>query len=177
MTGAVARMKPGLARAAVVGVASGLAAAAVMNRFQALWNSVASQLQPQEKGEQEEPSTIKAADRLAVAATGKPVSAAARDQAGEAIHYAFGAFLGGAYGCVALIFPAARRGFGTSYGLAVFAIADELMVPAAGLGPPPQRVPLSTHAYSLMSHIVFGAALEGALRVGVRRGRALAGDR
>lgn len=147
-----------------LGVASGLAASLAMNLFQSGWSAVSKRLQPQKNGGgqgEDEPSTVKAADQLAETVTGQPIPGEQRQAAGQATHYAFGAFLGGLYGAAATAYPAVRTGFGAPFGAAVWAVADEVAVPAAGLAEPPTRTPVSTHAYSLLSHLLFGAVLEG----------------
>jgi len=46
------------------------------------------------------------------------------------------------------------------FGAAVWAIADEGIVPAAGLSKSPTEYPLSIHAYALASHLVYGLTTE-----------------
>src|SRR5215831_9326800 len=43
---------------------------------------------------------------------------------------------------------------------AVWLIADEIIVPALGLSKPPTKYPLSTHASSIASHLVYGMTTE-----------------
>lgn len=148
---------------AAAGVAAGIAAAWIMNGFQSAWTSLADSGGSDSAGG-DEPSTVKAADALSRMTTSEPVPEAYREPAGTAVHYAFGAFLGAAYGVLSEVFPRTRSGFGTAYGAAVSLLADEIMVPAAGLFPPPQDSPPSSHVYGLVSHLVFGAALEAGLR-------------
>ena len=161
-----------------LGLASGLVASLAMNIFQSGWSAVSKRLEPQQDGDkqgQDEPSTVKAADQLSEATTGKPVPDEQRQAAGQATHFAFGALLGGLYGAAATAYPAVRTGFGAPFGAAVWAVADELAVPAAGLAKPPTQTPLSTHAYSLLSHLLFGAVLEAGQLLGERGLPALEG--
>lgn len=151
-----------LARNVAVGAIGGIAAAWCMSQFQRTWNSLAPS---SGKPGQDDPATIKAADKIAAAALSAPVPPAYRPKAGAAIHYAFGIFLGVTYGAVGSFFPRVRAGFGTAYALAVELIADQSLVPAAGLSRPPTRVPLSRHAHGLASHLVFGTALEANRRL------------
>jgi len=150
----------------VAGALAGAAASYVMERFQAAWSKA------EEKtggaggsGGSEEPATVKAADRVAVAATGNPVPPAYRDQAGEVVHYATGAGLGAVYGALSEILPGMTFGFGAAYGAAVAVGLDEGLVPKLGLGKQPAETPPSTHAYGLASHLVYGLTLEGVRRV------------
>jgi len=150
-------------RNGALGIAGGLAASLAMNLFQTGWSAVSKRLKPEDGdgGGGDEPSTVKAADQVAQATTGNPVPGDQRQAAGQAIHYGFGALLGGLYGATGTVYPAVRTGFGAPFGAAVWAVADEVAVPAAGLSEPPTRTPASTQVYALASHLLFGAVLEG----------------
>lgn len=161
-------------RNAAVGVASGLAAALIMDIFQKGLSVAKSELE-QHEGEQRrstgetplsssEPSTLKLADRLSQVFTGGPIPGDDRRTASNLVHYGFAAVLGGVYGGIGEAYPKIRTGFGLLYGMGVWAVADETMVPVLGLSPPPQKVPLSTHLYALASHVVFAAKLEACRR-------------
>lgn len=183
VTGASPMSAATVARNTAIGIASGLVAAGMMNAFQNGWSAIKRSSdanaerqerearpggdgrkggrQSAEDSDKDEPSTVKAADRVARKVTGEPIPSPYRKPAGKAVHYGFGALLGAVYGALGTVFPKVRSGFGSIYGMSVALTADEALVPAAGLGPPPQKVPLSTHVYGLASHLVFGAALEG----------------
>lgn len=150
-----------LLQSVVIGAIAGLSASWIMNRFQAAVSAASSS----DGGSEEEPATAKAADRLSETVTGEPVPEPYQEPAGSAVHYGFGAFLGGLYGALGEAVPGVRAGFGTAYGAGVAVVADEALVPAAGLAPPPAEVPVQTHLYGIVSHLVFGAALEGTRRV------------
>ena len=145
-------------RGALAGLAAGLVASLVMNQFQALAQKV---MPPNDREEESEPATGKAADAVAIAATGNPVPELRKPAAGNFVHYAFGAALGVGYGIAAEYRREITIGYGTGYGLAVAGIADEAAVPALGLGPPATETPPATHLYAAVSHMVFGATLEG----------------
>ena len=97
-------------------------------------------------------------------ATGEYFAKEDKEAAGNAVHYLFGALLGGAYGLLAEYRPEVTKGFGTAFGAASAAF-DELGVPAAGLSGPPTDFPAATHAYGLASHIVFGGVTEATRRL------------
>jgi hypothetical protein len=162
---------------AAIGAAAGLAASWVMSEFQGRWKAVSG-----EDRSDEEPNTVKAADAVAEAATGEPVPDEYRETTGTAVHYGFGALLGAVYGAAVELRPQTKAGFGTAYGAAVSLIADEAAVPAFGLSPPASEVPAAAHVRGFVSHLVFGAALEGTrrlLRAGSRqwnRGGSAGGD-
>ncbi|MCW3797839.1 DUF1440 domain-containing protein [Sphingomonas sp. BN140010] len=159
-----------IVRNGALGIVGGLVASLAMNSFQSGWSAASKLLKPeQDRGGGGEPSTVKAADQVSQATTGKPIPNKERQTAGQATHYAFGALLGGLYGAASTAYPAVRTGFGAPFGAAVWAVADELAVPAAGLAKPPTQTPLSTHAYSLASHLLFGAVLESS-QLALQRG-------
>ena len=144
---------------AAIGAVAGLAASWVMSEFHSAWKSA------DEADDGDEPNTVKAADAVAEATVGEPVPEAYREPTGKAVHYGFGAFLGALYGAAAELRPATTAGFGTAYGAAVSLVADEMAMSALGFTPPAAQVPASTHLRGFVSHLVFGAALEGARRL------------
>ena len=146
------RPLPGL----FAGMVAGLVAAAAMAAFQ----SQAQKLLPDEGGE-DDPATVKAADKVSEAVTGDPVPEPYREASGQAVHYITGAVLGGIYGVITEYRSEASAGFGSAYGVITSALLDETLVPAADLGPGPSETPLATHAYGAVSHLVFGWVLEG----------------
>ena len=147
-------------KGALAGAGAGVFASFAMNRFQAL----VSRLGSGSGGGGGEPSTVKAAERI----VGHGIADDEKARAGNAVHYGFGTALGLLYGVAAEAEPWVTAGFGLPFGVAVAAVADEALVPAAGLSGPPWESPPSTHAYSLASHLVFGAALEAARRALLR---------
>ncbi|HEX8300133.1 DUF1440 domain-containing protein [Sphingomonas sp.] len=140
----------------LVGVAAGLVASAAMAAFQ----SQAQKLLPDD-GSDEDPATVKAADKASEMVTGDPAPEAYRESAGQAVHYITGAVLGGIYGVLTEYRSKASAGFGSAYGIATAALLDEAIVPTADLGPGPEDTPLATHAYGAASHLVYGWVLEG----------------
>jgi hypothetical protein len=149
----------------IAGALGGLAAGYVMERFQAAWTKAEQVKGGSSSGGDGDPSTVKAADRVALAATGHPVPSEQREAAGEAVHYATGAGVGAVYGFLAEFAPRATFGLGAGYGTAVALGLDEMIVPALGLGKPAAETPPSIHAYSLASHLVYGLTLEGVRRI------------
>lgn len=145
----------------IAGAASGLIAAGMMNGMQAAVTALS-----RDKGEDAgKPATVKAADKVSEAATGLPVPAQHRKDAGQAVHYLTGAALGALYGVVAEYEPDITSGFGTAFGTATSLVLDDAIVPALGLGDAPWKSTPATLAYGLASHLVFGATLEGSRSV------------
>lgn len=149
------------------GAAAGLAAAFVMNCFQIAWGKASKALSSDESDEESsgEPATVRAVDKFQGMVSGRPLPDDERRVAGNLLHYGFGAVVGAIYSVAGRHFPQVRAGYGTASGAAVWIVADETLVPAAGLSPPPTQAPASSHLYSFISHLVFGAALEGSRRL------------
>lgn len=138
------------------GVAAGLVASAAMAAFQ----TQSQKLLP-DQGRDDDPATVKAADKASEAVIGDPVPERYRAPAGQAVHYLTGAVLGGIYGLIAEYKPEASTGFGSAYGIATAALLDEAAVPTLGLGPGPAEASLASHAQGAASHLVYGWVLEG----------------
>jgi hypothetical protein len=70
-------------KGALAGAAAGLLASFVMNQFQAVWSKADEELSGgEDEGEGgDEPSTVKAADKVARAATGDPLPEKAKEPA------------------------------------------------------------------------------------------------
>lgn len=83
--------------------------------------------------------------------------------AGQIVHFAFGSAWGGAYGLVAGTLPGAGtlKG-GLCFGLIVWLVSDDILLPAFRLSAWPQHYPVKNHVYAVAAHAVYGAALAGA---------------
>jgi uncharacterized membrane protein YagU involved in acid resistance len=138
----------------MAGIAAGIVASAAMAAFQAGTSTLVEQ-------DEDDPATLKAADKASEAATGAPVPAPYREAAGQTIHYVVGAVLGGIYGVITEYRPEASAGFGGAYGIATSALLDEAAAPALDLGPTADETPAANHVYGVASHLVFGLVLEG----------------
>lgn len=125
---------------------------------------VARELEKRESEKESDDATVRAASAVSEVVFDHKLEESEKEAAGAIAHYAMGATSGGIYGAVAEFLPAATRGAGLPFGAAVWVIADDLVVPALGLSKPPTEYPLSTHAYALASHLVYGAATEVARR-------------
>jgi hypothetical protein len=113
---------------------------------------------------------MKAAGKVAEIA-GHKLSHEHKKKAAPFVHYAFGTGMGAVYGTIMELGPRDLRRHeflsGLGFGSMLFAGADEIAVPAAGLSSPPQQVPASSHVYALASHVVYGLTT-GAVRKAVR---------
>ncbi len=147
------------------GVAGGLVAAYVMNQFQAVTKKISASADKGKpkakrgKGEAQkssgEDATVKTAEAIA-GTWGHRLSKDKKELAGPAVHYAFGATMGGVYGALAELSPAVATAAGVPFGAAVWLAADEVAVPALGLSKSPGEFPPSVHAYAFASHAVYG---------------------
>lgn len=136
-----------------VGAVAGLVAAGVMHAFQRAWAMGIDEPDGT-------PATHRAADAISEAVSGEPVPPSRKALAGNAVHYTTGALIGAAYGLLAGLAPIITVGRGTLFGAAVFALGDELAVPALGFGPRASETPPEVHAYSGASHAVFSLTMD-----------------
>jgi putative membrane protein len=154
----------------------------VMNRFQALLSKlfadedeahgaqtlqqgspqtgVGRSLQAEGKDDPEDDAPERLANAISVGVTGRELTKSEKETAGTAFHYAMGATSGALYGAVAEVLPEVKAVAGLPFGAAVWLVADEGVVPAAGLSKSPAEYPLSIHAYAFASHLVFGLTTE-----------------
>lgn len=161
----------------VVGLASGLLASWTMNQFQAAWTRMAGNsdkshgaqsMQPaegstgdeQQDVNEQDDATVETAKVISRNVFGHELQEHEKEPAGAAVHYAFGAVTGGLYGALAEVTPQVTVGAGLPFGAAFWLIADEVAVPALGLSKGPTEYPVSTHAYALASHLVYGMTAE-----------------
>lgn len=172
------------------GFAGGLVASFTMNQFQALWGKLmaneerphgAQSLQQGSPdhgiGRELEERGVDEPDDNAAVRTGNAVSEfvfdhhltkSEKEKAGAIAHYAMGAASGAIYGAVAEMMPVATVAEGLPFGASVWLVADEAIVPLAGLSRKPSEYPASIHVYSLASHLVYGLTTE-VVRRAVRR--------
>jgi len=160
----------------VAGLAGGLIASWTMNQFQAAWTRLAENaekphgaqsMQPAEgsKGDgqdtkEQDDATVKAAKAISEGVFGHELQESEKRPAGAAVHYAFGTVTGGLYGALAEVVPQVTTASGVPFGAAFWLLADEISVPLLGLSKGPAEYPVSTHAYALASHLVYGATAE-----------------
>ncbi|HET6976502.1 MAG TPA: DUF1440 domain-containing protein [Pyrinomonadaceae bacterium] len=159
----------------VAGLAGGLLASWTMNQFQAAWTRIqegtekphgAQAMQPSEGGDgnqdtaEQDDATVKVAKAISTEVFGHELQQSEKKPAGAAVHYAFGTVSGGMYGALAEVAPQVTTGAGLPFGAAFWLLADEISVPLLGFSKGPTAYPVSTHAYALASHLVYGATAE-----------------
>ena len=166
-----------IVKGTIAGLVGGLVASWTMNQFQAAWSKAtegfekphgAQSMQPSEGStpaqspdkEDQDDATVKAAKAISENVFGHKLKENEKKPAGAAVHYAFGTATGGLYGAAAEIAPEVTTGLGLPFGVAFWMVADEGAVPLLGLSKGPTEYPLSTHAYALASHLVYGLTAE-----------------
>lgn len=157
-----------LLKGVVAGVVGGLVASFVMSQYQALTAKISEDDKKKPHSKEDVPVTVKAAEMVSEDVFDHKLKQAEKEPAGEAMHYLMGGISGAIYGATAEFTGATTIGAGLPFGSAVWAIADDVIVPALGLSKPPGDYPLSTHAYALSSHWVYGLVTE-VVRKAVRK--------
>src|SRR4029078_1033673 len=159
----------------VAGLAGGLLASWTMNQFQAAWTRIAEggekshgaqSMKPSDgsQGEQDsheqDDATVETAKAISEKVFGHELQESEKHPAGAAVHYAFGTLSGGLYGALAEVTPQVTTAAGFPFGAGFWLLADEISVPLLGLSKGPTAYPVSTHVYSLASHLVYGVTAE-----------------
>ena len=170
------------------GLVGGLVASWTMNRFQDVWSKLAkgieswptNQLQnvwgefaegfeessntqaskPSPTPEVQDDTTVRAASAVSEGLFDHKLTQSEKKIAGPAVHYILGTGVGGLYGAAAEMAPKVTAGSGLPFGGVFWLVVDEGAVPLLGLSKGPTAYPLSTHAYALLSHFVYGLTAE-----------------
>jgi hypothetical protein len=154
----------------VAGAIGGLAGTLAMNYTQRLWTRGADGGAPQsaagphdardwqERTEGQNSNEI-AAQMVARATIGRPLSERELAIAAPTIHFSFGAAVGAMYGAYLGTF-ARHRGSGTALGSALWLTADEMAMPLLGLSRSTLQRPLEMHCQSFVAHLVWGVVTD-----------------
>lgn len=142
-------------KGAISGLIAGMIASWAMELFQEAWSS--RRPLPNSGGP---PATEQAADLVAEATIDRPLTEKEKPVAASAIHYAMGGGSAAVYGALGEVLPIVRLGVGLPFGAAVWLLADEIAVPAAGLSGSPLETPAETNRYAFASHLVYGFVTE-----------------
>jgi putative membrane protein len=170
------------------GLIAGLVASWTMNRFQGVWSKLAEGIEPwpdnqfqnvwaefaegleESHGSQvsklgpnpevQEDTTVRAASAVAESLFNHKLTQSEKKIAGPAVHYILGTGVGGLYGAAAEIAPKVTAGTGLPFGAVFWLVVDEGAVPLLGLSKGPTAYSVSTHAYALSSHFVYGLTAE-----------------
>ncbi len=143
-------------KGAVAGLVGGIVASIVMSEFQALLSALFEEEKTPKNKKEDEPANVKTAETISENFSDHKLKKSEKEPAGVAVHYAMGVTSGLIYGIASEIAPITTAGSGIPFGAAVWLIADDVVVPALRLAKPATEYTLSTHAYGLSSHLVYG---------------------
>ena len=154
----------------LAGAAGGIAATAAVTIFMQLSRPLAG-IDPAAPDDIGEPriGSPDAATRAIEEGLGKPLPEDSKAAATGAFQFAFGMLLGAGYGLAARYVPLASAGRGALFGVGVFVVADEVLVPATGLSGKPADSPAHAHGGALAVHLLFGLVADGVRRALLRR--------
>jgi hypothetical protein len=83
-----------------------------------------------------------------------------KERAGAIVHYAFGAAWGGVYGVLRGSYePVATPAGVLAFSTVVWAVSDNLLLPAFRLSAWPRAYPPESHLYAWAAHVAYGAAV------------------
>jgi len=170
-------MKTSIATGIVAGALAGVAGALAMNQFQRVMSLARGGREAEDAtigiprtgrgpqparalGNASQDATAKVANALTSSVGVSLENPRARQVAGGLVHLGFGALNGAVYGAAVALNPRLRMGGGVPFGLAVWALADERIVPALGLSRPTAEISTGLRGYSFASHVVYGATTE-----------------
>ncbi len=153
-----------IVKGAFAGLVAGLVATVVMTEYQNLMSRLSEEEEKKksknQSKEEKEPATVKAAKMISEGVFDHQLTKKEKETAGPAMHFAMGATSGLIYGIASELAPVTSVGAGLPFGAAVWLLADDVAVPALGLSKSPTEYPLSTHAYALSSHLIYGLAAD-----------------
>ena len=177
-----ARSRTAGADAAVAGILGGVLGTVAMSLFEVGWTSIArprhesrrikhagrglrhAQSEPRSHEKPLSTSELLIEKTARKAFDARPTQRQ-REILGSGFHYAFGATAGALYAALAPRHPKITTGRGTVYGLLVWLVADELLVPAFRIADPPWRTPLRLHLYAIGAHLAYGLGLDTTRRI------------
>lgn len=171
-----------LLKGLAAGLIGGLVASWAMNRFQAMLSrkiegierghgaqsiqqgspdeSWQQELEAEDSEKWDEDATERVAASIAEGIFDRKLDRREKEEAGTAIHYAYGITSGAFYGVAAELAPSVTIGAGLPFGVVFWLLADEIVTPALGLKKKPTDYPPAIHAYSLASHLVYALTAE-----------------
>ncbi len=90
----------------------------------------------------------------------RPLTEKEEEVSVRAIHWGFGALVGGVYGALAEYQPAITSKLGASFGLTLCGITHASALPMMGLTETPENQPTREHATELVTHAIYGVTTE-----------------
>jgi putative membrane protein len=161
-------------KGALSGLIGGAAATLAMTAFQLAWSEAekrcsggSSQATTREHTHRADGATLKMTEAASEAIANRPLDSELEVPVSYAVHFAFGAAMGGVYGVTSEFIPFARTGYGLMHGLGVWLGMDALALPVMRLSPPVTDRNAIELSYELLAHSLYGMATE-AVRKKVR---------
>lgn len=168
--------------ALVRGLAAGAAGAAAQSLFFELTRAFAPHGRPDgwlppEAAQRDEKATETVARRFVEGMMQRgPLDEEAKARGAKAVHYALGAAFGVTWALTRESFPGIARPLGAAgFGVAAWAVGNDVLYPLFRLGAGPVSYPLATHAYAIAAHLAYAAATTAAYEALRPRSIALAG--
>ncbi len=101
-----------------------------------------------------------ALDAMAMSLTGEAMPDGAKSIAEPFLHFLFGAGAGVVYALIERKLPVIRAGYGTLFGFVFWILLHEIALPLMGFSPTPAQMTVWEQGNELVTHVVFGVALE-----------------
>ncbi len=139
--------KRSLVKGFLAGAIGGLAGAAAKAAAEAVYP-------PRIQGQIPPPAVL--ANRMA----GRTLTETEEEVSVQAIHWGFGALVGGVYGTLAEYQPMVTGRMGANFGLTLCGITHASALPMMGLTEKPEDQPAREHASELVSHAIYGVTTE-----------------
>jgi hypothetical protein len=160
--------RPGAAGEALAGALAGLGASWAMSAaYRPIMRAGSAETLRREREAQAglPPSTVRAAEAAVRAVGARLPHRRARVLGGKVIHYGYGGAWGAAFALAARALPwRPPLATGAAFGILLWLLSDELLVPLFGFSRLPSRYPASSHLKGLAAHLVYGVATEAAWR-------------
>lgn len=98
----------------------------------------------------------------------RPLTETEEEVSVQAIHWSFGALVGGVYGALAEYQPSVTKHLGADFGLTLCGITHASALPMMGLTESPENQPAREHVSELVTHAIYGVTTELVRRVARR---------
>ncbi|MGB0012377.1 MAG: DUF1440 domain-containing protein [Candidatus Sulfotelmatobacter sp.] len=153
----------------LLGAAAGMSGAWAMVQFTRLWNKVFARPQsrkplPLPYSQQEWNATSTIAESVASSVLGRHLTAREKRAGAIIVHYAVGSAAGAFYAVSARHSTAITRCSGALFGLAIWLLENNLLLPLAGMSARHNRYSLLDHANSLGEHLIFAVTTDALYR-------------
>ena len=90
----------------------------------------------------------------------RPLTEKEEEVSVQAIHWGFGALVGGVYGALAEYQPVITGRLGANFGLTLCGMTHASTLPIMGLTESPENQPAREHASELVTHAIYGVTTE-----------------